>query len=829
MSNILTHISSFFRYIQKPVRYIQSTEAYQSFIYKKARFKFIYPRLYKLLKYTSLVTALFCFLVGSFVLSILLGFFGEMPDVRELKTFENRKASEMYTADTVLMGKFFMEVRTKENSFENLPKDLVNALLATEDIRFYQHDGIDLRSSLRVFFKSLLMGNENSGGGSTLSQQLAKNIYPRKRYGRLSMLVNKTREMLIASRLENAYSKNEIITLYLNTVSFGEDVYGIGAASRRYFSTIPDSLKLEESALLIGLLKAPTLYNPRTKPKRALQRRNTVLEQMNRYNFISAKELEASKKRPLVLKYDRQAELPSIAPHLYEKLKNDLRTYFTMFPKEDGTTYDLYSDGLKIYTTIDSEMQKYAENAVEKHLASLQTTFEQHWGTEKPWGDAVDLLNLSKRNSIRYKELKRQGRSEADINKIFNTPVRMKIFTWQGEKERVMSPNDSIKYHLMFLNAGFMVLEAKTGFVRSYVGSIDFRYFQYDHTSAMRQAGSTFKPFVYASALEDGADPCHYYYNYVKTYPEYDDWSPGNADGSWGGSYAMEGALINSMNTISAQLILRDSIYSVQKAAAFIKNLGFWSPIPEVPSIALGSADVTLQEMMAGYAAIANDGKKTMPVYVTKIVDRSGKTVYERKNNIEQKQVMASETARMMTKMLKSVINYGTGSRIKYEFNVQNDIAGKTGTSQMHSDGWFMTYTPDLVLGAWVGGDDRRVRFRDIWWGQGATMALPICGYFLRDLYATKKYESHTTAKFPEPSEENIKRMQCPQVSYTIDSAYANVSGAEFLPEGTFIEGSPPIDENGKLIEQIPVVPASVPSGNENNDLENSPPNTSPN
>lgn len=710
---------------------------------------------------TLLSLVLFVLLaMAIFIFAVMGGAFGELPDQEALRAIKNPTSTEIYGADGGLLGKYYFENRSNV-PYQKIHSSVINALIATEDARFFQHEGVDTRSLFRVLIKTILLGDDNAGGGSTLSQQLIKNLFPREEHGFLTMPVNKVREAIIANRLEQVYTKEDIITLYLNTVSFGEDVFGIGSASQRFFSKSPEQLLPQESAVLVGMLKATTSYNPRRNPEKARQRRDVVLNQMVKYGRLTATDAEKFKKDPIVLKYSRDA-VEGLANHFREKLRTELKQWCKDNPKPDGTTYNIHTDGLKIYTTLDTRMQRYAEEATREHLTKLQKLFDEHWKSAKPWGTATDMIESAKLQSDRYKKMKAAGKTKLEIDSAFRLPLSMKLFSWQGEIEKNISPNDSIAYYLMFLNAGFIAMDPQSGAVKAYVGSGDFGKFKFDHTQAKRQVGSTFKPIVYASALESGISPCQYFPNELRIYSDYQDWQPRNAEvDEYGGYYSLAGALAKSLNTISVQVLfeggIENTIYMAQK-------MGITANIPNLPAIALGTPDISLAEMTQAYCTFANGGRATPAYYLTAIKDSKGNTLATF-NSIpanQRRKAMEEQTARMMTQIMTTVIDSGTGRRLRSEYKLTNDIAGKTGTTQNQSDGWFIGYTPDLVCGVWVGGYDKRIRFRSIALGQGAAMALPIWGGFMKRYYQDPAFKIQAYRSFVPPSPENQARMQCP-------------------------------------------------------------------
>lgn len=699
--------------------------------------------------------------VWGFYLSVRYGAFGKLPTKTELKDIQNPIASEVYSEDGVLLGKYYTENRTNI-SHKRISNHLKNALVATEDARFYDHGGVDVKSLLRVLFKTILMRDQSAGGGSTISQQLAKNLYGRERYGKLTVPVNKTREMIIAGRLERIYSKREIMTMYLNTVSFGEDVFGIQTAAKRYFNTIPDSLTVDQAAVLIGMLKAPSYYNPRVNPERAKGRRNQVLIQMNKYDYLPNDNLDSLKKKPLDLQYNFVSFSDGAAPYFRDYLKKELKIWCKNNKKKDGSSYNLYTDGLKIHTTINSKMQTYAEESVKEHMTNLQKDFDKHWKGRKPWGNNLKFIEKEVAKSERYRKGKEAGKTQAQLNAEFRKPIKMRVFTHEGEKEVTMSPIDSIAHYLYFLNTGFMAINPYNGQIKAWVGGINHKRFKFDHIHAKRQVGSTFKPIVYATALDEGEHPCNYFPNRRIMYPEYQNWAPENSDSKYGGYYSMKGALANSVNTVAVQLLME---VGVDKVINMAKNMGIRdSEIPKVPSIALGTAELTLYEMMNVYTTIANRGYRVNPVYISEIQDRKGRTIekfdirYPKKN-----QVMHPEDAKLMVEMMRSVVDSGTARRLRWKYKLDTDIAGKTGTTQSHADGWFMGITPKLVGGVWVGGSNNFIRFRSISLGQGANMALPIWGLFFDKVFKDKDFRDIKNARFPARDSIITDLMDCYQ------------------------------------------------------------------
>lgn len=696
----------------------------------------------------------FIFLLFSFV---YIGIFGHIPSDYELKNIQNYLASEVYSADNVLMGRYYIQNRTNID-YEDIPQYLTDALISTEDARFYKHSGIDKRSILRVLFKTILLQKESSGGGSTITQQLAKNLYPRKNYSILTIPVSKFREMIVAVRLERVYEKKDILELYLNTVSFGENTYGIETASKRFFNKYPGELKIEEAALLIGMLKGTHIYNPKYQTEKSLHRRNIVLSQMVKYNYLETARADSLKKLPLRLNYRKLTHNEGPAPYFREFLRLELLDFCKNLFKEDGTRYNLYTDGLKIYTTINSDLQAYAETSVRNHLSKVQKEFDQHWKHREPWGknDAV-LMNQVKK-SPRYNSLKSKGLDHDEIMKVFNTPVSMEIFSWNGISERKMTPLDSVKHYFKFLHAGFLAMESKTGYIRAWVGGINHKYFQYDHVNSRRQAGSTFKPVVYAAALENGHEPCGYIPNDSVVYEDYDDWTPRNADRSYGGYYSMNGGLTHSVNTVSVNLLMKTGINEVIRLS---KAMGIRGNLPEVPSLALGTGEMSLFDLIKAYNVFINRGRLVEPVFLRRIENKNGTVLYEAKPQVSEKEIISQENAEIVIQMLRNVVNTGTASTLRTVYGFNNDIAGKTGTTQMHTDGWFIGFTPDLIAGAWVGGDNPVIRFRSMGYGQGAHTAMPIWAGFMKKIYANPLYRLSKNTGF-DISYDVIAQFDCP-------------------------------------------------------------------
>ncbi len=672
-----------------------------------------------LLKFSLYLLAGLVVTQGVLILLVVAGVFGKIPDTQALKQIQNPIATEIYTADSVLMGTYYIQNRQYLESSE-ITETIRNTLIATEDVRFYRHNGIDLRSLFRVFFKTLLLGKEGSGGGSTLTQQLVKNLYPRRDFGALSMPVNKVKEMATAIRIEKVYTKDEILEVYLSTVSFGENTFGIKAASRRFFNKDPQRLQLEEAAVLVGMLKATQTYNPVRNPERAKGRRNVVLTQMVKYGFLDASVADSLQGLLLEVDYHPLTHNAGIAPYFREFIRAKMDAWCLEHYKNESEHYNLYTDGLKVYTTIDSRLQQYAEESMRAQMTHLQEIFEKQWEGDDLWKGLTEQQLL-----INYDGEHRSGMAS-------EIPRKMEVFTWEGLQEREYNTFDSIRHFLRFLQAGVMAMDVRTAEIKAWVGGINHEYFKYDHVLSRRQAGSTFKPLVYLEALEQGISPCDYFPNDSVVYHEFDDWTPRNADRTYGGFYSLKGALVHSVNSVSVALLMQVGIDSVLELC---QKAGIESSLPAVPSLALGSGAVSLYEMVRVYQAIANRGIVKEPVYIKRIEDRNGKVLDETDHAVEGTAICRPENAELMIEMLRRVVNDGTAAGLRTKYQISADIAGKTGTTQNYTDGWFIGFTPGLVAGVWVGGDLQNVRFQNMQYGQGAYSAMPIWSGFMKSAF----------------------------------------------------------------------------------------------
>ena len=692
--------------------------------------------------------------------------FGKMPTFEELENPSTNLATEIISADGKVLGTYYIENRSNV-SFSELSPHLVNALLAIEDIRFYEHSGIDQRALLRSI--SGVVTGQQKGGGSTLTQQLAKNLFPRdENLSTMQLVIRKFQEWVTATKLEYNYSKDEILAMYLNTVFFGHNAYGIKKASETYFNVEPKDLNIEQAALMAGVVNAPTRYSPIRNPENALQRRNLVISQMAVYGFITPEECDSISQIPIDMsKFGVLDHNTGQATYLREYLRSVLSAWAKTKTKSDGTPYNIYKDGLKIYTTIDSRMQRYAEEAVREHLAlDLQPAFNRHWKgyTNAPFSldknEIKNLMEISMKRSERYRKLKNAGVGMDSIRKSFNTPTKMTVFSWNGPIDTVLTPMDSMRYYKSFLQSSLMSVETHTGHVKAYVGGIDYRYFKYDHvTQARRQVGSTFKPFLYALAMQEGEyTPCTTVPNisYNIEMPDGTFWEPRDAGKTmFGEEVTLKWALAHSNNRISTYLMKQ---FGPEAVIQMARRMGVTSDIDAVPSICLGVCDISLYEMVGAMSTFANQGVYIKPIFITKIEDKNGNVIEYFET--EQEEAMDEVTAYKMIELMKGVVQSGTGVRLKYKYGLRNPIAGKTGTTQNQSDGWFMGITPDLTTGIWTGAEDRAVHFRTIGLGQGSNMALPVWGIYMNKIYADSSLKI-SKGDFPKPLSDVALEFDC--------------------------------------------------------------------
>lgn len=735
-------------------------------------------------------------IIGVFVFFWLIsaGKLGFMPTFEELENPNNRFASEVYFADGPIMNRYFEKENRKYIEYREIPQSVIDALIATEDVRFYDHSGVDVRGLFRVA-KGLLTANTSAGGGSTISQQLAKMLFPRESdLNVFELAIRKFREWVIAVRLEKSYTKEEILTMYLNKYDFLNLAVGISSAADIYFQVPLDSLKVEQAAMLIGMAKNSSYYNPVRRPELTLNRRNVVLSQMYKYDKITREECDSLKKLPLGLNFKRVDHKEGLATYFREYLRlfmtankpdrkryrdlsqfrldsvawetNPLYGWCKKNVKVDGSHYDLYSDGLKIYTTLDSRMQKYAEEAVREHLSQdLQPLFDKEkvkkhrppFSNDMTPTEIEEVLDRSIRQSERYRVLSKQGMSFKEIRKTFDQPLKMQVFTWNGIRDTVMTPLDSIKHYKSFFRSGFMVMQPQTGYIKAYVGGPDYRYFMYDMVSAgKRQVGSTIKPILYTLAMQEGLGPCDKVPNIPQTFilPTGEPWSARGGTKRQGEMVTLRWGLANSENNISAWVLKQ---FTPEAVAQMAHKMGITSFIDPVPSVFLGTAEITVKEMVAAYSIFANKGVYNSPLPVYRIEDKYGNVLQEFRP--DSREVITENTAYLMCNLLEGVVTGGTGVRLRYKYKLMNPMGGKTGTTQKHADGWFMGVTPDLVGGVWVGAEDRSIHFQNLANGQGASMALPIWAKFLLKAYADPRLKM-SDRPFDRPAGIN-KRLDC--------------------------------------------------------------------
>lgn len=672
-----------------------------------------------------------------FITMIGYGVFGEIPSFRTIEHPKSNQATEVISEDGKVLGTYFVKNRSNVD-FKEISPNVINALIATEDIRFKDHSGIDFKRTFTIFLYAIIGKKQ---GGSTITQQLALNLFSEEGRAKNSFkrIIQKFQEWVIALKLERNYTKEEIITMYLNTVDFGNNAYGIKAAARVYFNTTPDRLTVPQAAVLIGLQKGITRYSPTRNPERSLQRRNTVMALMEKQGYISTEEFEAEKVKPLNLRFNAASNNDGVAPYFRAVLKSEIRKLFEerSILKADGTPYDLDRDGLKVYTTINYDMQVYAEEAQKEYIKVLQEQFNKSWKGRNPFKGKDDLIEQGIRRSDRYKALKLEDKSDEEIMQDFNTPTTLNIFTWHGNVDTLMKPIDSVKYYKLLLRNAMMAMDPKTGNIKAWVGGINFEHFKYDQVKmGTRQVGSTAKPFTYAVAIENGFSPCYTVPNEPVTIsnPGSPDWTPRNSGKPLPGSITLQTALAFSQNYIAAYLMKQVGPAAVVNE---IKKMGISTDIPEVPSICLGTFDASIFDMVGAYGVFANKGAWTAPNFITRIEDKNGVVLYESRPII--KVAMNEEVAYVMTRMLRGVVANGTGSRLSYRYKINTPIGGKTGTTQNNSDGWFMAISPDLVTGIWTGCEDRAFHFTSTSQGEGANSALPVFAGFMKRVYANPK------------------------------------------------------------------------------------------
>ena len=726
--------------------------------------------------YSKLFWKYFFYGLGGIALFFLFaswGLLGSMPSFEDLENPDSNLATEIISADGVVIGKYFEKNRS-QLKYSDLPKNLVQALVATEDARFYDHSGIDGRGTLRA-----ILSFGTSGGASTLTQQLAKQLFHGEGSKFLPFrIIQKAKEWIIAIRLERQYTKNEIIAMYCNVYDFGNNSVGVNSAAKTYFSKEPKELTISESAILVGMFKNSGLYNPVKNPEGVFNRRNVVLKQMEKAEIITEAEKLKLQSLPIKLNFKLESHKDGTATYFREYLREYMKKWVEENKKPDGSDYNIYRDGLRIYTTIDSRMQLYAEEAVEAHMANMQEEFFEQAKDNKnaPFvnisqAETDRILKKAMKASARWNIMESNDKSEEEIIASFKQKTKMKVFTWKGERDTIMTPLDSIRYYKHFLQSGLMAMEPQTGNIKAWVGGINYKYFQYDHVGqGARQVGSTFKPFVYATAIEQlNMSPCDSILDgpFMIRKGEHNvtaDWEPRNSDQKYRGMVTLKRALANSINTVSAKLIDKTGPEAVVELT---HKLGVTSEIPAQPSIALGAVEITVQDMVAAYSTFANQGVYVKPQFLRKIEDKSGVVLYEPVP--ESHDVLNKDIAFAVIKLLEGVTEGGSGERLRtegggngdnrwtgYPYMFKNPIAGKTGTTQNQSDGWFMGMVPNLVTGVWVGCEDRSARFRSLTYGQGATSALPVWGYFMKKCYEDETLNV-SKENFDRPANLGIK------------------------------------------------------------------------
>jgi len=691
-----------------------------------------------------------CISFGIIILfSIGLGLFGALPTFKDLENPKSNLASEIISDDGVVLGNYFVQNRSMAK-YDEISPNVINALIATEDIRFYSHSGIDFKRTFTILFYNLIGKKQ---GGSTITQQLALNLFSDEGRARnpFKRVVQKLQEWITAIKLERQYTKEEIITMYLNTVDFGAyNSYGIKAAAQTYFDTSPANLKPEEAAVLIGMLKASATYNPIRNPERSLGRRNVVLSNMRKAGFLTNADAAELSQKPLIVRFNPVDHNLGSAPYLRTVLKKDIQKIFEEqnIKKADDTPYDLDRDGLKIYTTINSRMQKYAEDAQKEYIAQLQRQFTSSWKGRDPFkfAEAEKILQQGIKRSDRFKQLREDGLSDDEILKNFKLPVKMTVFSWKGEIDTVMTPLDSVKYYKLILRNAMMAMEpsgANAGYIRAWVGGINFEHFKYDQVKmGARQVGSTAKPFTYAVAINNGYSPCYQALNEPVTI---NGWTPSGGSNPLPGYITLKKALAYSQNYTTAFVMKEVGETAV---STLTRKMGITTDVPNVPSICLGSFDASVYDMVGAYSTFVNQGVWTEPIYLLRIEDKNGNLLYEKKPQVHE--VLNAQVAYVMVDMLKGVVENGTGSRIRYKYNLTNPIGGKTGTTQNNSDGWFIGITPQLVTGVWTGAEDRAIHFTSTSQGGGANSALPVFALFMKKVYADPKLK-YTKGDFETP------------------------------------------------------------------------------
>ena len=742
---------------------------------------------------------------------LLVWMFADIPSFKELEDPDNKLATQIIAEGGEILTTFHIENRTYV-SYEDLSPNLVHAAVSTEDIRFYKHSGIDFISLGRVLFKTILLRRSSQGGGSTITQQLAKTLYPRVEMKRkipgiyqIRMVWTKLKEWITAVKLERDYTKEEIMTMYLNSIFFGSSAYGVRSAAETFFGKPPAELTVEESAMLIGMVNKPTRYNPVLNPEKALQRRNFVIGQMQKAGFISREERDSIRQVPIELNYEVQDHNAGLAPYFRDMIRrvmsakeprrsdygvredysadslawisDDLYGWLEKNRKTDGSSYNLDQDGLRVYTTIDYKMQKYAEEAVAERIRDLQKDFENDLKskTNKPFSNDIDeetrnrVMRQARRWSDRYRMLKEEGKNESEILKTFSVPVKMRVFAYnqKGYVDTTMTPNDSIRYYKSLLRTAFVAMEPGTGHVKAYVGGPNYRWFKYDHArQGKRQVGSTIKPFLYTLAMQEGMTPCTKVVNLPQTFITESGtvWTPRSEDKEdfIGETVTLKWGLTNSSNNISAYLMKQ---FGPHAMADMMRKMGIQSRIDEVPALCVGPADLSLFEMVAAYNTFPSKGVYVSPLLVTRIEDRQGNVLSEFTNR--KREAISEQTAYLMTNLMQGVVQGGTAVRLRYRYNLMGEIAGKTGTTNDNADGWFIGFTPTLTAGVWTGAEDRQVHFQSITYGQGAHMSLPTWALFMQKVIADGTLGVSASDRFIAPAGMDLN-LNCDEIDESV-------------------------------------------------------------
>ena len=714
-----------------------------------------------------------------------MGVFGDLPTFDQLENPKNNLATEIISEDGIVLGKYFFENRSSA-LYNEIPENLINAFISTEDVRFRNHSGIDGRALLRAIY-GVLTGKSSSGGASTITQQLSKMLFTDKPSSGIDRVMQKLKEWIISGQLEKRYTKDEILTMYLNRFDWVNNAVGIKSASKVYFNKSPIDLNVSESAMLVGMLKNPSYYNPNRRIELTEGRRNIVLSQMNKYEVISDSLYDTLVQQPIVLNFKKASHNEGLAPYFREYFRGELKKWCSTHTKPNGTNYNAYTDGLKVYTTINSRLQQFAEEGLRTHISSLQKDFNNHWKgyTKAPypddfeWDQIDEIIDQGMRRSERYRKLKKAGKSKNEINSIFKKKVQMTLFSWDGEIDTLLSPRDSIKYNKFFIHSGMMSMDPKTGHVKAYVGGINYKHFKYDHVKiGKRQVGSTFKPFLYSLAMQEGYTPCYEVSNVPVVFDKTrwrleKDWVPRNSGDEFDEmSLTLKFGLANSINTVTAYIMKQFGPHAVVDLA---KKIGIQSKILAVPSLCLGTFDLSVYEMVGAYSTFVNKGVWTEPIFVTRIEDKNGVILEDFQPKTQE--AMSKETADLMVRMLQGVVDgvyspaagvtRGTGVRLRFKYGFENEMGGKTGTTQNQSDGYFMGITPNLVTGVWSGCEDRAAHFRTIHYGQGANMALPVFAEYMQRVYADTLESGIYPIDFDIPKSVDLK-LDCGEATNSI-------------------------------------------------------------